>query len=248
MKQIPRIQLQISLFLLAVISTSLACSLTGQSLPKIINHPQPELSIDHQIFESAGCPLVSGFQRCSPESPLADLGCKMIRPTGNLLGGLQPAFPIHFCLTEALSSDQKPLESEYIYAEGCLLKHYIKYVIWQDGKFQLVKSQQDFQEVYAPIESEIEALSYAIGITGLGAQYGQEPNRTFRYFVNEIEDSHVNRTQDGFMVHLFDYRLCGCGPHPTYSVQILVKPTGDWEEVNRTKLYEDPEQDDLCVD
>lgn len=248
MKPIFRIQSRLVLCLFAVISLSLACSLTQQPLPKIINHPQPDLSIDHQIFESAGCPLDSGFQRCSPESPLADLGCKMIRPTGNLLGGLQPALPIYFCLSGAVSSDQKPLESEYIYAEGCLLKHYIKYVIWQDGQFQLVKSQQDFQEFYAPIESEIEALSYAVGITGLGAQYDQEPDRTFRYFVNEIEDSHVDRTQDGFMVHLFDYRLCGCGPHPTYSVEILIKPNGDWEEVNRTKIYEDPEQDDLCVD
>ena len=83
MKQIPTIQLQTGLFLFAIISTSLACSLTGQSLPKIINHPQPDLSIDHQIFESASCPLDSGFQRYNPESPLADLGCKMIRPAGD---------------------------------------------------------------------------------------------------------------------------------------------------------------------
>ncbi len=227
---------------------SLSCALFGPSLPKVINHPAPDISINTQPFEEAGCPSENGFQRCSPNSPLGKLGCQQIRPPGDYLGGLEPDYPIIICLTQAKPTDTKPPKEDYVYAEGCLLKQYLNYVIWEDDKFELVKSPSEFKSVYAPIETEVEALSYALAVTGYSAHYGLEAQRSFRYFVDRIEDTRVTPLQDGFLVHLFDYRLCGCGPHPTYSVEIHVKNSGDWQETNRVRIYEDPEQDDLCVD
>lgn len=232
----------------SLILITLACSLTTSRLPEVTNHPPPEISINTQPFERADCPLEYGFQRCEPQSPLGELGCQMIRPPGNFLGGLKPEYPIYICLTQARSPEEKPSESEFIYAEGCLLKHYLNYIIWSDDQFQLIKSQSDFKNAFAPIDSEVEALSYALGVTGYAAQFGLEANKSFRYYVDHIEDTHVTPTQGGYLVYLFDYRLCGCGPHPTYSIEILVRTNGDWQETNRTKIYEDPQEDSLCVD
>lgn len=105
-----------------------------------------------------------------------------------------------------------------------------------------------FKNTFAPIDSEVEALSYTMGVTGYAAQFGLEANRSIRYFVDRIEDTHIQQAQDGYLVNLFDYRLCGCGPHPTYTIEILVHTNGDWQELGRTKVFEDPQEDSLCVD
>jgi len=44
------------------------------------------------------------------------------------------------------------------------------------------------------------------------------------------------------------YIVCGCGPHSHYLVKYLVKTTGDITISETIKLYEDPEEDGLCVD
>ena len=248
MKQANLLKKHPTLALIALLLAALACSLTNKRTPQVNHHPQPDLSVESSIFEDVGCPLVNGFQRCHPDSPLTELGCQMIRNPSGLLGGLEPAYPLYICLTRPTSPSGSLPENEYIYSEGCLLRNYISYVIWKDEQFQLVRSQNDLQKTFAPIEAEAEAISYAIAATGLNARYGIETQRGYRYFVDRLEDTHVNRTSEGFIVSLFDYRLCGCGPHPTYSAEVLVRPNGQWEELNRVKLFEDPEQDNLCVD
>ncbi len=248
MNQNQRFIFQTILAFSTLILISIACSVTQSNLPKITNHTKPEVIQNHQPFEDVGCPLENGFQRCSPGSTLSELGCQMIRPTNHLVGALQPNHPIHICLTRTLPSEQKLAANDYIYSAGCLQKQYIRYVIWKDDHFELIQSKAEFQSIYAPIETSEEALSYAIGITGLDALYDLEVRKTLRYFIDTIEDTHVKQTQEGYLVYLFDYKLCGCGPHSTYLVEILVKPDGVWNELNRTKIFEDPEEDNLCVD
>lgn len=230
-----------------VVMLTLACSFGLGRAPRVENHPQPTLTVETQVFEDAGCPAESGYQRCPPESPLGKLGCDQIRPPGNLLGGLDPAYPLNVCLITR-TPDEQPDESEYLYSDGCLLRDYVRYVIWRQGEFRLLKSLADLQQVYAPIESEEEALSYALAATGLGVRYGLEAPRGYRYFVDELEDTHVAATEAGYLVHLYGYRLCGCGPHTTYTVDVLVSRDGQVSQGDRQPVYEDPAEDDLCVD
>jgi hypothetical protein len=67
-------------------------------------------------------------------------------------------------------------------------------------------------------------------------------------FVSKIEATYVKQTSEGFRVHLFDYQLCGCGPHPYYAVDYLVTETGEIKEISREEIYKDPMKDGLCVD
>ena len=124
----------------------------------------------------------------------------------------------------------------------------MRYVIWRNGEFLLLKNGADLQRAFAPIESEVEALSYAIAATGLGARYGLEKESGLRYFTDELEDTSVQRSNESYRVRLFDYHLCGCGPHTHYSVDIQVRLDGGVEELSRQPLYEDPEEDGLCID
>lgn len=224
-----------------------ACQLATLNLPSVKNHAQPEVRSELAALDDSGCREQYGRWICPPESTLGQLGCEQIRPPGDVLGGLQPAYPIRACLV-LRDASQRLAEGEFIYRDGCLMGEYIRYVILADGEFRLLKSLADLQQTYAPIETEAEALSYALAASGLGVRYGITAERDLRYFVDQLEDTYVKTVPQGYQVHLFDYKLCGCGPHPTYAVDVLVTGDGQVQELSREKIYEDPTEDKLCVD
>lgn len=47
----------------------------------------------------------------------------------------------------------------FFFASGGLFPQYYRYVIYRDDEFVLLKSEEDFRNGYAPIESPDEALS-----------------------------------------------------------------------------------------
>ena len=224
-----------------------ACQLAALNLPSVKNHAQPELGSGPTAFDDSSCQEQYGRWVCAPQSALGQIGCEQIRPPGDVLGGLQPAYPIRACLV-LRDASQRLAEGEFVYRDGCLMGEYIRYVILADGQFRLLKSLADLQQAYAPIETEAEALSYALAASGLGVRYGITAQRDLRYFVDQLEDTYVETLPQGYQVHLFDYKLCGCGPHPTYAVEVLVTSDGQVQELSREKIYEDPAEDKLCVD
>jgi hypothetical protein len=224
-----------------------ACQLLDLNMPRVKNHPQPEISPIAVVFDDSSCPEENGRQTCIPEGALEALGCEEVRPPGQVLDGLQPAYPLRLCLA-AHQPGERLVEGEFIYHGGCLMSEYIRYVVIKDGGFVLLKSLADLQQAYAPIESEDEALSYALAASGLGVRYGLTSQPDLRYFVDQLEDTHVETVPQGYQVRLFDYKLCGCGPHPTYAVDVLVTSGGQLRELKREKIYEDPAEDNLCVD
>jgi hypothetical protein len=160
---------------------------------------------------------------------------------------LQPQFPLNLCWTIEAGGLRLPAE-EYFYVRGCMRPQFARYVIQQDGQFVLLKSLADLQRIYAPVDSEKEALSYALAVTGYQAITNFPAPPGYRYFVDQVKDSRAVRTDQGYLVNLYDYIFCGCGPHTTFVVNIFVKSDGTMQEVSRAPAFEDPEQDALCVD
>jgi hypothetical protein len=224
-----------------------ACLLANLNLPGVKNHPEPAYSPNPGMFDDSSCPEQNGRWLCPADGTLGQLGCEQIRPPGDVLAALQPAYPVRMCLV-LRDASQRLAEGEYVYREGCLMSEYVRYVISKDGDLKTLKSVADLQQTYAPIETEQEALSYALAVTGLGVRYGLTAQADLRYFVDELEDTHVKTIPQGYQAHLFDYKLCGCGPHPTYTVDVLVTRDGQVRELSREKIYEDPAEDKLCVD
>jgi hypothetical protein len=216
-------------------------------MPRIQNHPQPDVFVESAGFDDALCPEKEGRRFCPPESELGTQGCEEIRPAGDILGGLRPIYPMQVCLFGRPGAPAPP-DDEYIFREGCLLPKYIRYVILKDGRPRLIESKEELRQMFAPIENNLEALSYALAYSGLGVRYGLQPEPGLRYYVDELQDTHVRQIERGFLVHLYDYKACGCGPHPTSAVDLLVTPDGQVEEILREVVFEDPAEDDMCVD
>lgn len=227
--------------------------LTGLRLPflekglQVVHYPKPQLTLDHTPFENAGCPQGDSRERkCGEDSPLRLLGCTAIRSADDLLGGLDPAYPLALCLVRP--EDHRRLGSGFLYTEGCLLPTYIRLVLYQDGRYTLIKDQAELQSAFAPIETPEEALSYTLAATGHMAWFGVEPDKKFEYLVEKLEDTHVAEDADGYVVNLYHFQLCGCGPHDTSEVKIRVSQTGEMETLSKTPVMRDPQMEGMCID
>ena len=231
------------------------CILTGCIPPKIINHPAPDLTVDFTPFEDAGCPLDEyGYNRhCEEGSVLYNLGCDRLAEVPAGFGGLSPAYPMAICTyvpywRTGIADPYNTLESEYFYNVGGPLPMLVRYVIFVDGEFRLVKNPDEFRVVFAPIDSPDEALSFGIALADVYTVYDIKYELKYRYEVRTIEDTYVENRGDGYFVHVFDYQFFGCGPHYYYAVDLNVTPDGRVDEISRTKIYRNPTYDDLCQD
>jgi hypothetical protein len=225
-----------------------------QSGVTFINHPRPDVTVDFSPFEDAGCPPnENGTRYCEGDGTLGSLGCDRITKPSDLLGGLQPAYPIARCIIEPFLDQENgdadfPQDGTYFYRDGGLYPSFIRYVIYKDGDFTLIQNQEEFQAHFAPIDSEDEALSYTLAMKRASAYFDLKLKLLYEYFVDEIEDTHVVPVDKGFQVHLFHYQFFGCGPHETSALTYLVSASGEIEQISAEPIFKDPTEDDICVD
>jgi hypothetical protein len=179
------------------------------------------------------------------------------------LGALDPAYPIIECRIDPRNASGNTdvewlgvgdsyvydAEGDYFFRVGGLSSYLIRYVIFYDEQFVLVETENEFREIFAPIDTNEEALAYVMAVTGLGAYYGLGPKPGYMYFVSDvIEDTHVEMTEDGYSVHLYYEDTYGCGPHPTYAIDLLVTPKGNIRQLRTVKVFKNPSEDEMCVD
>ena len=221
--------------------------------PQFVNHSPPALSVDAAAFADVGCSGEGYYRECHDDSPLAALGCDVIEAPSDLLGGLDPSYPIVRCVAYPgwERGEGRPVvdsEDESFFTVGGEMVGLVRYVIFRDGQFELIEAEDEFRGIFAPITSDEEALGYVLAVRKLSAYYDLAAESGYEYFVEDVEDTHVEKIADGFVVHLFDYEKFGCGPHRTYAVDVRVSTDGYVEEVKREAIYKDPSQDNLCVD
>ncbi|RKZ62706.1 MAG: hypothetical protein DRR08_05305 [Candidatus Parabeggiatoa sp. nov. 2] len=234
-------------------------------LPKLINHPRPNIQVELTPFlEASGCKTGKTPELEGCENLRAQMGCdKLIQPDA-LWGAVTPAYPMVLCLilpdsrrypnspdfASKLSEEIiKQIEKEGYFSRGQGRKRrYTRYVILQDGQFQLIKNIDELQKMFAPIESPQEALSYVLMATPFSAHTGQKINPAYRYYTDVIEDTHVVATKDGFEILLYTYRNFGCGSHPTSTIRVTLRLNGMISYPSQRIAYANPAEDNLCVD
>jgi hypothetical protein len=211
-----------------------------QSKPEFINHPSPNLTVSMDVF--------------SDDTLLANFGCNEIQTPSSLLGGLNPSYPIAICVIQYISGEATEelaaeIESgQFFYYTGGLFGTYIRYIIYQNDEFVLLKTEEDLRKLFAPIESPDEALSYVVAVKNLSAAYGIQYDPAYEYEVDTIEDTYVTPDTDGYLVHLFHDQAFGCGPHWVSEVDVHVSVEGNIEERSSRQLFRNPDLDDVCFD
>jgi hypothetical protein len=215
----------------------------GNRAPSFVHHTPPNLTVASDAFQDV--------------EALRALGCDEIQVPSNLLGGLHPSYPIAICaIRNDFGEGSEELKAEidgqqFLYYTGGLFGTYIRYIIQQNGEFILLKTIEDFRQVFAPIESPEEALSYVLAVRNLMAYYGLQYESAYEYEVDRIEDTYVapeDGGAGGYLVHLFYDQVFGCGPHWTSEVDVRVSVDGHVEEVASRPIFRDPNMDELCID
>ncbi len=219
-----------------------------EATPQFIQYDPPIMPTpDINAFLHDGCQVKNGHDLdCPTDSPLSEFECSYLLTPDPILGALQPAYPIAKC---QLGYDKNPSESgNFIYEEGCLDHRWVQFIIFRDGQYQPIRRAADLQAAYAPIESPEEALSYAVATTGLKARFDLTPSPDYRYEVSQIEETHIKVIDDTFTINLFEYKSCGCGPHPLSMVVVSVARDGQVFSAAPTDLFRNPELDKICGD
>jgi len=212
--------------------------------PTLVEYDPPALSVDTSPLEQAGCTLSAPWWTCPEGGPKDEWGCEVLQSVSPLLGGLDPA-PLAACIVRG--HDALP-EGEFLYSTGCAYPGYIRYVVAENGSLRLVHNLEELRALAAPIETPEEALSYALASQGLSALYDLSIDSSFRYQTRTLEETHVETTNEGYRVLLFNDYLCGCGPHTTFAVPVEVSRGGEVMRLEPQPIFQNPEYDGLCVD
>jgi hypothetical protein len=127
----------------------------------VVEYPPLDWSINGQRLGDLGCD--ENIQESCPD--LVALDCDDIQGPRFYLGGLQPPYAVLECIHES----GQPYYREYFKQPAGLDTRYRSFAICQEGKFRLIIKKSEFKEIFAPIESTEEAISYAMAMTSLQA-------------------------------------------------------------------------------
>ncbi len=215
----------------------------NQAKTTIVEATPPALSVDNSFFESKGC---FDSPDCLPESfQLIDFPIEVLEPVNESLGGLSPAVPM------AMAVNNSPYflgDDNFTYSQHCLVSRYTRYIVYADEGYQLLDTRSKLAAFYTPVDSPLEAYSFAIAATGYRPLYNIAEDETIFYEAKVIEDSHVDESNDGYVVHLFDNFMCGCGPHYTKAIDVTVHTDGTLEISEPLNVFRNPALDDVCAD
>jgi hypothetical protein len=212
--------------------------------PYIVEHPERSFVDSLALLERLDCvPMSPGgyIMECSADSPLASLDCDTLSEPFELALGLDPAFPV---VAECWHHDQ---DHEHLYLAGCLVRESVGFVFDINGEYVLVDTTEKMRELFAPIDSTDEAISYAQMLTGLWVVSEFQFDYDITTFYQEvIEESHATETDEGYVVHLYHKQICGCETFITSQVEITVSRDGyiSWGDAEPTYVEFRPE----CVD
>jgi hypothetical protein len=193
-------------------------------------------------FMDAGCSADSHGLNCSRLGFDQQFGCVRISNTSTALGNLSPKIPMVECLFRNRNRDAKG----GIVRVGCRFPVFRSYIITQGSEFGSIYTKEEFQSMFAPVETQEEALSFAVALTDSFPKYDTSAPLGYFPVASPIKPTYVEETDGKFKVNLFHRDSCGCGTHPYYAINYIVTRAGDVTELSRQKVYDSKRK--ICVD
>lgn len=160
-------------------------------------------------------------------------------------GGLSPKFEMALVYTHQLGNDDC-LNKQNLNQINEMGEYCMNLIIKRNGKYLLVKSDNDLKKIFAPIENEEEAISYVSIITGTHPKYdfGKEK---IKYIVEDFEMTNAIKRNDGFETVTFDYDLFCCPPHKYNLTRCFVDFKGNVKVLKRHAVCINTD-DNYCYD
>lgn len=124
-------------------------------------------------------------------------------------------------------------------ATGCACPMPRRFVVARAGGVESVTDRAGLQRLVAPIESDAEALSYAVAVTGFFV-LREGPSRSVDLATEHLDTTFVRREGEGFRVHLFTAKTCGCERDFLAWTDYLVTREGEVRALESELVYTVP--------
>jgi hypothetical protein len=85
-------------------------------------------------------------------------------------------------------------------------------------------------------------------VTGYQPMYTLDTIKGIRLLANRVEETYIVTCWNRYIVHLYDFFLCHCGPFTIRSVDVTVYKNGEITVSQPVDAYSDPAMDVLCID
>ena len=200
------------------------------------NHPSPPPQPATYVTEKA--PMIDSSHFAIIEK---QFGYDRIDTLPSYLGGLQPKLPM------AEVHSFSPKEPSLRMSVG-LMGIWYSVVAKMGDSLVLMDTEQKFKDVFAPIESEQEAISYVAYLTHTYPRYTIEKEARYRVYASYFPAAHAKKVNGGYEVLLHDKKVYGCGPHPYFYKVFHVTDGGEIKLLQTVRMYEDPKEDPICVE
>lgn len=239
--------------ILAVIFLIFACQLptSKPSVETVITSVPPATEpINLSPFQNIGCNWQNDNYAVCPEGSVPKkMGCDTLSTPFEYQNYLDENIQFVNCTyAPYLQPTPDAGEVKGLYNSGCSIDVFQRLLTYQDGDYLLIRDIGDLQYYFTPIDNDNKALGYAIAATGFQPRYTFDDIEGFRFLVNDLEPTHVVTSEEGYEINLFDYQACGCGPHTYLMQRVKISFNGDLEILESIPVFENPEEDDLCID
>jgi len=240
-------------FLLFVLLIVSACALPLSSLPNPIkntNTPPVVEEINPSPFQDIGCIWKTNTEAvCNQGSIPQKMGCDKLTNASDYINSLKADSEFVICSYRAdLTHMDENSDPKGLWDSGCKTPWKQRLLVYSNGDYLLISDQEDLKYHFAPLTSPDQALAYAIAATGFSPRFDIADLTGFRMFVDPLQITTVQSTSDGFELNLFSQQLCGCGPHTTFMQTINVTHSGDVKILESLPVFENPAEDNLCID
>lgn len=179
-----------------------------------------------------------------------DLSCDYVSRPSNSIGSIIPLYPlIQIGIIGRDSDERQIIESEGYFSVwvGMAGAYYRRYAVFKDGTWHVLKNMNDLKNMFAPIETKAEALSYAILATCYYPRYDLSYDSDYTYYTNVIEETYVTENDTTYTVVLFDDTISGCESPYLDRIRIRVGFNGDVSIIDSKTLCEN-KNTIICAD
>jgi|AutmiccommuBRH23_1029490.scaffolds.fasta_scaffold00733_35 hypothetical protein len=236
---------------LLLIASGCALPWFSNSIENVVTSEPPVIeATDLSPFQNIGCIWQSeDYAVCPEDSIPKKMGCDTLSTPKDFVDLVSPDRQFVNCsYAPLLQSSPDKVESEGLYDSGCSTPIKQRLLVYENGDYLLIRNLDDLQYNFTPINSSEQALGYAIAATGFSARYDLDDLKDYRILADVLEETSVEQTSDGFEIVLYTNQMCGCGPHTTFMKKVKVTNTGDIQIIDSIPAFENPEEDNLCVD
>ena len=199
-------------------------------------------SLDVAPFEQL-CTLdeLTHSYRC--RAPLSEFPCDSLSKPPDTLAWLEPPLPIMSCRKRLSAADSSERGVYRIPDQmtGGIYEYQIEYIVWKDGRFELLRSEEEFRETFAPVQTVEEAFAFIVALNKGSLVFDPGPilalqGGTYRVPKPAIKATSGHPADEGFIINA--YSDDGDCSEIIYKKTLLVKRKGEVSEQDSEVIWE----------